>query len=116
MLRKLNLMSSKRNFVAVIGTTGVGKSQLAVHLAQSLRQPSSTQSFLEKAEILNADSMQIYANMDVITNKVTTEEMGDVPHHLMGFLATGEEYRVGTYQQDALEKVSNRLYCSSLSH
>lgn len=89
-----------QQLVAVIGTTGVGKSQLAVELALALQQRGS------HAEILNADSMQIYKGLDVITNKSTTDEMRGIKHHLMGFLSPGKEYRVGQFQTDALDRVS----------
>ena len=97
--------SSKRDLIAVIGTTGVGKSQLAVELALSINSNSHRVEFNAGAEIINADSMQIYQGMDVITNKATTQEMRDIPHHLMGFLEPGDEYRVGQFQKDALLKV-----------
>lgn len=98
---------SQRNLIAVIGTTGVGKSQLAVELALSLNRSANNNEPTAGAEIINADSMQIYKGMDVITNKATPSEMRDVPHHLMGFLNPGEEYRVGQFQKDALSKVSS---------
>ncbi|ORY79368.1 IPP transferase-domain-containing protein [Leucosporidium creatinivorum] len=78
--------SPKPPLVAVVGTTGVGKSLLGVELARAL-----------------AD---VYRGLDVITNKATAEEMNGVPHHLMGFLSPGEEYRVGEFQSDALAKIT----------
>lgn len=61
--------------VAIIGTTGVGKSNLAIELAKHLQL---------RAEVINADSMQIYRGLDVITNKVTEEETQGVKHRLIG--------------------------------
>ncbi len=59
--------------VAVIaGPTGVGKTALSVQIAKLL-----------DAEIVSADSMQIYKNMDIGTAKVTKDEMDGVPHHLI---------------------------------
>lgn len=100
----------KRDLVAVIGTTGVGKSQLAIDLALAL--PTMRVEGLSpptQGEIINSDSMQVYRGLDVITNKATKEEMKGVPHHLMGFLSPDEEYQVGDFQRDALAKVR----CSS---
>lgn len=103
---------NKRDLVAVIGTTGVGKSQLAVELALAVskmakgKRPQVRRQLPEKAEVINADSMQVYKGLDTITNKMTREDMKDVPHHLMGFLTPGEDYRVGGFQSDALSKVS----------
>jgi hypothetical protein len=53
-----------RTVVAVIGTTGVGKSNLAIALAESLKSRNS------EGVVLSADSMQIYKGLDVITNKI----------------------------------------------
>ena len=79
--------TDKPTLVAVIGTTGVGKSQLGVELAHSLAsrtgQPPRT------GEVINHDSMQCYRGLDVITNKATAEERQGVPHHLMDFLEPG---------------------------
>ncbi|GAA5879550.1 hypothetical protein JCM16303_003248 [Sporobolomyces ruberrimus] len=96
------LEALKRDLVAVIGTTGVGKSQLGVELAQSLCKRASPPS---TAEILNHDSMQCYRGLDVITNKATSEEMGGLRHHLMDFLEPGGEWRVDDFQRDALAKI-----------
>ncbi|GAA5949266.1 hypothetical protein JCM3765_003349 [Sporobolomyces pararoseus] len=94
--------SSKPNLVAVIGTTGVGKSQLGVELAKSLSVRTSPPS---SGEILNHDSMQCYKGLDVVTNKATEDEMDGVPHHLMNFLDPGGEWRVTDFQRDALAKI-----------
>jgi len=93
----------KPNLIAVIGTTGVGKSQLGVDLAKSLSQRTSSPLV---GEIINHDSMQCYKGLDVITNKATLEEMDGVPHHLMDFLEPGQEWGVTEFQRDALNKVS----------
>lgn len=82
--------SPMRSVIQVIGTTGVGKSQLGIDLAKYL-----------SGEIINSDSMQVYQGMDIITNKHPMEKRGGVPHHLLGFLKAGEEYRIGTYEKDA---------------
>lgn len=100
----MSYSTSKRPLVAVVGTTGVGKSQLGVELALALqRNPAAGYC---GGEIINTDSMQVYAGLDVITNKATAEEMHGVKHHLMGFLPPGQEYRVGEFQREAQEKVS----------
>lgn len=97
--------SPKPPLVAVVGTTGVGKSLLGVELARALADGAPING-IHRGEVLNTDSMQVYRGLDVITNKATAEEMNGVPHHLMGFLSPGEEYRVGEFQSDALAKVS----------
>lgn len=89
--------------------TGVGKSQLAIDLAVALRNNDG-----RRGEVVNADSMQVYRGLDIITNKATTEEMQGVPHHLMGFLDPGDDYRVDRFRKDAIQKVGlhARSHCS----
>ncbi|CEQ42808.1 SPOSA6832_04660, partial [Sporobolomyces salmonicolor] len=94
--------STKPDLVAVIGTTGVGKSQLGVELAKSLVKRAAAPT---AGEVLNHDSMQCYRGLDVITNKATPEEMDGVPHHLMGFLEPGDEWGVTDFQRDAISKL-----------
>lgn len=92
-----------RNVVAVIGTTGVGKSDLAVHLAQSLSPQ-------RQGVVLSADSMQLYKGLDVITNKMTREEMGGVRHWGMDLVKPGEgSWEVGRWCSEADREVSVRL-------
>ena len=74
--------------VAVVGPTATGKSDLAVALAQRLN-----------AEIVNADSMQLYAGMDIGTAKLPAAERQGVPHHLLDIWSIGKSAAVAEYQQ-----------------
>ncbi|XP_031111565.1 adenylate isopentenyltransferase 3, chloroplastic-like [Ipomoea triloba] len=65
----------KEKVAVVMGPTGAGKSRLSVDLARRF-----------SAEIVNADKMQVYEGFDVLTNKITDEEAGGVPHHLLGII------------------------------
>jgi hypothetical protein len=91
------IMASLRPVVAICGTTGVGKSKLAVELALRIA---------EGAVVINADSMQVYDGLDILTNKVPREEMKGVPHLLMGFKKPSEQYVVGQWVEDAAKAVS----------
>jgi tRNA dimethylallyltransferase len=91
--------------IAICGTTGVGKSKLAIELA--LRLTRERIHGWQGARIINADSMQIYTGMDIITNKVPETERQGVEHLLMGIREPGEQYVVGQWVQDALKVVSN---------
>ncbi|WBW70861.1 tRNA isopentenyltransferase Tit1 [Schizosaccharomyces osmophilus] len=74
----------------VCGTTGAGKSDLAVELAKKF-----------ETEVINADSMQVYRGFDTITNKISREEQKNVAHHLMSFLDYDQEYSVPNFERDA---------------
>lgn len=98
---------SLRPLVAVCGTTGVGKSKLAVELALALSQPEHPARCggYRGARIINADAMQVYAGIDILTNKVPVEEQCGVEHLLMGFKHPGEQYVVGQWVKDAMRLV-----------
>ncbi|KIJ69620.1 hypothetical protein HYDPIDRAFT_106259 [Hydnomerulius pinastri MD-312] len=102
-------MTSSKPLIAICGTTGVGKSKLAIELALKLRQEindtSDNRHKWRGARIINADSMQVYAGMDVITNKVPLEERMGIEHLLMGFKQPGEQYIVGQWVQDAMQAI-----------
>ncbi|KND04186.1 tRNA dimethylallyltransferase [Spizellomyces punctatus DAOM BR117] len=89
------LRSMTHPLLVVVGTTGVGKSQLGIELAKALN-----------GEVVNADSMQVYKGLDIATNKATTEERDGIPHHLMDFVDPSREYSVSEFQRDALQVIS----------
>ncbi|KAI9594044.1 IPP transferase-domain-containing protein [Syncephalis fuscata] len=83
--------------IAVIGNTGVGKSQLAVEIAKAIQ-----------GQVINTDSLQVYRGFDILTNKMTVEEQQDIPHHLMSFIdPKSTEYRVTQFEQDAHQKIAD---------
>ena len=80
--------------VVVVGPTASGKTSLAIEIARKLN-----------GEIVSADSMQIYKNMDIATAKPTAEEMSQVKHHLIGFVDCDSEYSVAMYKNDAIAAI-----------
>ena len=72
--------------IVVCGPTASGKTALAVELAK-----------LYDGEVISADSMQIYTDMDVASAKVTEEEKQGIPHHLVDFLDPSERFSVADY-------------------
>jgi len=80
--------------VAIVGPTAVGKSRLAVRLAQSF-----------DGEIVNADSRQIYCHMDIGTAKPTPEELSLIPHHLISIVDPDDDFGLAQYQQLAYEAI-----------
>ena len=80
--------------IAVVGPTAAGKSDLAVALAQRL-------SGLRPVEIVNADSMQLYAGMDIGTAKLPLAERGGIAHHLLDVWPVTRAAAVAEYQADS---------------
>ncbi len=76
--------------VAVVGPTAVGKSDLGIELARRLG-----------GEVINADSMQLYRGMDIGTAKLTPDERGGIPHHLLDIWEVSEPAAVAEYQRMA---------------
>ena len=71
---------------AVVGPTASGKTALAVELAKAFH-----------GEVVSADSMQIYREMQIATAKPTPQEMQGIPHHLMDFLPPDQPFSVSDY-------------------
>lgn len=103
-------MTPLKPLIVVCGTTGVGKSRLGVELAlmlrQEIHQDGSGGHQWHGARIINADSMQVYTGMDMITNKIPQPERMGVDHLLMDFKRPGDQYFVGQWVHDAVQVVS----------
>jgi tRNA dimethylallyltransferase len=84
-------MSALDRVLVVVGPTASGKSDLAIAVAQRLGT----------AEIVNADSMQLYRGMDVGTAKLPEAERGGVRHHLLDVLDVTESASVAAFQRAA---------------
>lgn len=97
-----DLANTPRAVIGVVGSTGTGKSQLAVELAEHVKSAGGA---FSDAEIISADSMQTYKGLDVITNKAACDEMRGITHHLLSFLEPGEEYDITQFIADATRLV-----------
>ena len=87
----------KRPMIILTGPTAVGKTKASIALAKSIG-----------AEIISADSMQVYKDMDIGSAKIRPEEMQDVPHYLIDELNPDEEFHVVRFQEmakQAMEKI-----------
>ncbi len=80
--------------IIIAGATATGKSDLAVELAKEIN-----------AEIVNADSMQLYQGMDIGTAKLTVAERQGVPHHLLDLVCVKDDVNVAWYQELARAKI-----------
>ncbi len=84
--------------IVILGPTAVGKTKLSVELAKKLN-----------GEIINADSTQVYKNLNIGTAKVTEEEKQNIKHHLFDIKDIKEDYTVYDYQKDARSKIEEIL-------
>jgi tRNA dimethylallyltransferase len=76
--------------VVISGATATGKSALSVELAQAI-----------DAEIINADSMQVYRGMDIGTAKISAAERNGISHHMLDVLSVSQDSTVAWYQSEA---------------
>lgn len=86
--------------IILTGPTAVGKTELSIKLAKSLN-----------AEIISADSMQIYQYMDIGSAKVTNDEMSGVPHYLIDEVKPDYSFSVSEFQYRAnnyIEKITEK--------
>lgn len=84
------------HLVAIVGPTGIGKSQLALRLAQTF-----------EGEIVSADSRQVYHYMDIGTAKPNREELSLVPHHLISIVNPDEDFSLAQYQELAYKVIGD---------
>lgn len=84
--------------IVIIGPTGVGKTKLSIELAKRYN-----------AEIINADSMQVYRGLDIATAKIKETEKENIPHHLFDISDVDDIYTVYDYQKDCRAKINEIL-------
>ena len=82
--------------VAIVGPTAIGKSQLALHLAQTF-----------DGEIVSADSRQVYCHMDIGTAKPSPEELSLFSHHLISIINPDESFSLAQYQELAYRAIGD---------
>lgn len=82
--------TEKKPLIILTGPTAVGKTKASIGLAKAIG-----------GEIISADSMQVYRQMDIGSAKITREEMDGIPHYLIDVLDPEEEFHVVRFQQMA---------------
>lgn len=88
----------RKTLVVVVGPTAVGKTAMAISLAQHF-----------DTEIISADSRQFYREMSIGTAKPDPEELAAAPHHFIDSHSIAEEYSAGDFERDALQLL-DRLF------
>lgn len=82
--------------ICIVGPTASGKTGLAIELAKKI-----------DAEIISADSMQIYKGLDVGTAKVTKEETQGIPHHMIDICNPDESFSVADFKSMCYDKIND---------
>lgn len=88
----------KPKVIVIAGPTASGKSNLAIELAKKI-----------DGEIISADSMQIYKDMNIGTAKVSKEEMQGIKHYMMDFVSPNKRYSVSAYKKEAEKAICEIL-------
>ena len=91
-------MCEKRPLVVLTGPTAVGKTDLSIALAKRIG-----------AQIISADSAQVYRGMDIGSAKITVEEMGGVKHHLIDVLDPKESFSAAVFK-DMADRAIEQIY------
>lgn len=92
----------KPKLIVVCGPTATGKTALGIKMAKEALAVSGVE-----AEVISADSRQVYRGLDIGTAKVTVEEMDDVPHHMIDVANPQEVYSVAEFKRDAQNVIAD---------
>lgn len=85
----------KPKLIVVLGPTASGKSEIGVHIAESLG-----------ADVISADSLQVYKYLSIGTAKPTLQEQESVVHHLLDVVDPDEEFNAGLFRRLASSKIA----------
>ena len=88
-------MDLKSKIILISGPTASGKSKFAIKLAKKIG-----------GEIINADSMQIFKEIKILTARPSTKDTSSIKHHLYGFLSVKKNFSVGEWLKKCLQKIS----------
>jgi len=89
-------MDKQSKIILISGPTASGKSNFAVKIAKKIQ-----------GEIINADSMQVYKNLKVLTARPNKIEQKDIKHHLYGVVYLNEKFSTGQWLELAIKKIKN---------
>jgi len=88
----------KKKIVFLVGPTAIGKTAIAIHLANKIN-----------AEIISCDSMQVYNSMNIVTSQPDRPQRKKVKHHLLAVVSPAKEYNVARYRRDAIS-ICDKLF------
>ena len=82
------------SFYIIAGPTAIGKSKFAIDLAKKIN-----------GNIINADSMQVYKDLEILTARPSNQDTKIIDHHLYGYVRANERYNVEKWCNDARDKI-----------
>ncbi|MFL5873981.1 MAG: tRNA (adenosine(37)-N6)-dimethylallyltransferase [Solirubrobacterales bacterium] len=91
------------NVVGIFGPTGVGKTGVAIALAELLRERG------EDPVAINCDALQVYEGLEVLTGTATAAEQARLEHRLLGFVPVIEDFSIGDYMPLAHREIDAAL-------
>lgn len=83
-----------KKLISIIGTTGIGKTKLAIEIAKHF-----------ETEIISCDSRQFFNEMNIGTATPSAAELAEVPHYFIGNLSVQDYYSIGQYEKEAIQKL-----------
>ena len=83
-----------KKIILISGPTASGKSKLALNIAKKI-----------KGEIINADSMQVYKQLNILTARPTIKEQKKIKHHLYGIVSVSNSFSTGHWLKLAIKKI-----------
>ena len=89
-------MDLKSKIILISGPTASGKSKFAIQLAKKIN-----------GEVINADSMQIFKELKILTARPQQNDLNNIKHHLYGFKSVKNNYSTGNWLKDAKKKINN---------
>ncbi len=99
-----------KKLIVILGPTASGKSEIAVKLALRLSSGQAKKKFgINGAEVVSADSRQIYQGMDIGTGKITKKEMQGIPHYLLNVASPKRRFTVVQYRKLAIIAINKIL-------
>lgn len=99
----------KSKIIAILGPTASGKSDWAVKIACKIEK--NKWGGFDSAEIISADSRQVYKGMDIGSGKITKEEMKGIPHHLLNVASPKRKFTFAQFKKlalESIEKITNK--------
>lgn len=94
---------SKIPLIVIVGPTSSGKTSASIHLAKYLKKIGI------EAEIISADSRQVYKGLDLLSGKVTKKEMSGIRHHMLDVINLKKTFSVSDYQKQT-KKIIEEIY------